>query len=180
MFFPRCLGVRNGLWIFAVVGLLVFVIFSLRVDDNTYGVFKRRRGGGPFDRRPFVQTIVHLDLKGAPPIPSVYTWLFPLLKKLGVHGVLIEYEDMFPYSGPLNSVVRLHHYDVSEIEEINKIAQMNDIEIIPLVQTFGHMEFILKHPPFAGLRESQLEVGVAYLSSRWVSSARILDLLTNL
>uniref|UniRef100_A0A0K0CUZ3 Hexosaminidase D n=1 Tax=Angiostrongylus cantonensis TaxID=6313 RepID=A0A0K0CUZ3_ANGCA len=120
-------------------------MFSLRVDDNTHGVFRRRRGGGPFDRRPFVQTIVHLDLKGAPPILSVYTWLFPLLRKLGVHGVLIEYEDMFPYSGPLNS-----------------IAEMNDIEVIPLVQTFGHMEFILKHPPFAGLRERPLEVGVAY------------------
>ncbi|VDP19538.1 unnamed protein product [Heligmosomoides polygyrus] len=88
--------------------------------------------------------IVHLDLKGAPPIVPVYEWLFPLLKSLGVKGVLMEYEDMFPYSG-----------------ELAKIASANNLEIIPLVQTFGHMEFILKYSHFAHLRENPLAMGVA-------------------
>ncbi|KAJ1363883.1 hypothetical protein KIN20_023842 [Parelaphostrongylus tenuis] len=176
MFSPRWLGTRNWLWIVALIVVLVFINFSLRLDSSiSSGVFRQNSvGAGPFDRRPFTQTIVHLDLKGAPPILSVYTWLFSLLRKLGVHGVLIEYEDMFPYSGHLDTVMRPHHYNVSDIAEINKIAEMNNLEVIPLVQTFGHMEFILKHPPFADLRENPLEVDTICPSDK-----RSIDLIRN-
>ncbi|KAL0595781.1 Hexosaminidase D, partial [Plecturocebus cupreus] len=41
----------------------------------------------------------------------------------------------------------------SEIKEILHLAGLNELEVIPLVQTFGHMEFVLKHAAFAHLRE---------------------------
>ncbi|RCN24850.1 hypothetical protein ANCCAN_29445 [Ancylostoma caninum] len=101
------------------------------------------------------QSIVHLDLKGAPPIMSVYEWLFPLLRKMGAHGVLMEYEDMFPYSEDLARFLLVS----CEIQTFSlQLAADNSIEIIPLVQTFGHMEFILKHPAYAELRENMTAV----------------------
>ncbi|ETN86214.1 hypothetical protein NECAME_01342 [Necator americanus] len=113
-----------------------------------------KRIGGPHDQRPFAQAIVHLDLKGAPPLMSVYEWFFPLLRKLNVHGVLMEYEDMFPYTESLAQIKRSDHYTEEDIARINQLATDNSLELIPLVQTFGHMEFILKHSTFVDLREN--------------------------
>ncbi len=46
--------------------------------------------------------IIHLDLKGAPPRVGYLEVLFPLFKVWGATGLLLEYEDMFPYSGRVN------------------------------------------------------------------------------
>ena len=43
--------------------------------------------------------IVHFDLKGAPPSIDYMKKVVTLSKKLGATGVLIEYEDMFPWTG---------------------------------------------------------------------------------
>lgn len=97
--------------------------------------------------------IVHLDLKGAPPKISYFSKLFPLIKKLGATGILIEYEDMFPYSNELANISALNAYSTEDIITINNLAKENDLKIIPLVQTFGHMEFILKLKDFKDYRE---------------------------
>lgn len=99
------------------------------------------------------EKIVHIDLKGAPPKISYYGKLFPLLSKLGSTGILMEYEDMFPYSGMLNNISALNAYSLEDIKIINKMAKENNLKVIPLIQTFGHMEFILKLLDYKEFRE---------------------------
>uniref|UniRef100_A0AC35UEM0 Beta-N-acetylhexosaminidase n=1 Tax=Rhabditophanes sp. KR3021 TaxID=114890 RepID=A0AC35UEM0_9BILA len=99
------------------------------------------------------EKIVHLDLKGAPPKLIFYRQFFPFLNALGVTGILMEYEDMFPYTGILKSVSKVYSYTDQEINQLTELAEQNDLEIIPLVQTFGHMEFVLKHNMFWHLKE---------------------------
>ncbi|XP_055098944.1 hexosaminidase D isoform X2 [Symphalangus syndactylus] len=89
---------------------------------------------------PFKTRLVHLDLKGAPPKVSYLSEIFPLFRALGANGLLIEYEDMFPYEGPLRLLRAKYAYSPSEIKEILHLAGLNELEVIPLVQTFGHME----------------------------------------
>ncbi|KAM9597813.1 hexosaminidase D isoform 1-T1 [Trichechus inunguis] len=105
---------------------------------------------------PFGMRVVHLDLKGAPPKVSYLSEIFPLFHALGANALLIEYEDMFPYEGHLKLLRAKHAYSPSEIREILYLARQNELEVIPLVQTFGHMEFVLKHNTFAHLREVAL------------------------
>jgi len=43
--------------------------------------------------------IVHFDLKGAPPKMAYLKKIVSLVKQLGATGLLIEWEDMFPFTG---------------------------------------------------------------------------------
>jgi len=99
------------------------------------------------------QKLVHLDLKGAPPLVSYLERLFPLLKQIGATGLLIEYEDMFPYYDTLSNVPALNAYNTSQISNILHYAEINGLKVIPLIQTFGHLEFVLKLEQYRELRE---------------------------
>lgn len=100
------------------------------------------------------EKIVHVDLKGAPLKISYYEPFFKLLVKLGATGVLMEYEDMFPYHEPiLSNISAGNAYSLKDIKTINNLARSMNLKIIPLIQTFGHMEFILKLKEWKHLRE---------------------------
>ncbi|XP_060802976.1 hexosaminidase D-like [Amyelois transitella] len=103
--------------------------------------------------------IVHLDLKGAP-------WKIPYLEKVllkakswGATGALFEWEDTFPYNGELVALGSIMGcggdgmYTIDEVNYIMRFCKENSLEVIQLIQTMGHMEFVLKHPAYAPLRE---------------------------
>lgn len=64
-----------------------------------------------------------------------------------------EYEDMFPYNGILKNISARNAYTEEQIKDILKLARSYQLEVIPLIQTFGHVEFALKHEEWAKLRE---------------------------
>lgn len=76
-----------------------------------------------------------------------------MLKSLGATGILLEYEDMFPFRGILSSIAAKNAYSRKNILEILQAAKSLDLNVIPLVQTFGHLEFALKLKEFYHLRE---------------------------
>uniref|UniRef100_A0A1B6C721 beta-N-acetylhexosaminidase n=1 Tax=Clastoptera arizonana TaxID=38151 RepID=A0A1B6C721_9HEMI len=99
------------------------------------------------------QRLVHLDLKGAPPKISYLKRVFTLSREMGATGVLLEWEDMFPWTGVLSPLAALNAYTRRDVDEILEAARAAHLEVIPLLQTFGHVEFALKHREFSGLRE---------------------------
>ncbi|KAL8564975.1 hypothetical protein ACOMHN_003351 [Nucella lapillus] len=107
----------------------------------------------PDSRVVFKHKLVHLDLKGAPPRIEYLEQVFPLMRKWGATGLLVEYEDCFPYSGDLKVLHAQDTYSIKDIDILQRLAKENNMIVIPLVQTFGHLEFVLKHPEFQHLRE---------------------------
>lgn len=101
---------------------------------------------------------VHLDLKGAPPTLPWLLALLPRLRAWGAAGILIEYEDAFPYEGALACLRAPTAYSRAEVRALVRACDSLGLEVIPLVQTFGHLEFVLKHRRFAHLRETADEV----------------------
>lgn len=106
--------------------------------------------GGP---APPNQRLVHLDLKGAPPKISYLKRLLPIFKSLGATGLLLEYEDMFPYTSTLQNISATNAYTKSEIKELLRAVASVGLSVMPLVQTFAHLEFALKLQDFQHLRE---------------------------
>ncbi len=120
------------------------------------------------DRPPYVpqRRLIHFDLKGAPPKMeylikvgkkstitiqcdnnsnlNLFCQVLRLSKSLGATGVLLEYEDMFPFEGNLAKVAAENHYSKEEVMTL--IAECDDLEleVIPLVQTFGESTKLLK------------------------------------
>jgi len=97
--------------------------------------------------------LIHLDLKGAPPKLPYLKHLLKEFKAAGCNGLLIEYEDMFPFEGILANISHKNAYTKDGIKDFLHAATEMDFEIIPLVQTFGHLEFMLKIDGFQKYRE---------------------------
>ncbi|BFY97386.1 hypothetical protein BsWGS_00426 [Bradybaena similaris] len=100
-----------------------------------------------------MEKYVHLDLKGAPPKMNYLMLFIRLVKRLGATGLLVEYEDMFPYTGILEHIRADNAYSKENINELVKFAEEAGLTLVPLIPTFGHMEFVLKSE-FSKLRES--------------------------
>nr|CAD2141152.1 unnamed protein product [Meloidogyne enterolobii] len=108
---------------------------------------------------------MHFDFKGAPPKPSYFISLLPLLQNMGFNGLLIEWEDMFPYKGKLANAINGDAYTMNEVEKMLAAAKEYKFEIVPLVQTFGHLEWILKLNEFKHLRDDPLYPQVICIGS---------------
>lgn len=57
--------------------------------------------------------------------------------------MLLEWEDTFPYEGELIDIGSARsqlHYSVADVNKILSLAEQNNLIVVPLVQTFGHLE----------------------------------------
>ena len=106
------------------------------------------------------QTLVHLDFKGLALSPAfLCDSLLPLLAKCGATGILLEWEDMLPFDGELEALRSPSAFTVAEVAQVLACMASLGLEAIPLVQTLGHCEYILKHEQFAHLREDVDDYG---------------------
>jgi hexosaminidase len=72
--------------------------------------------------------------------------LFPLLREWGATGLLIEWEDTFPYVrdlavlGSNGPSCPAGAYTAEEAREFLKLAGDAGLAVVPLIQTIGHLE----------------------------------------
>lgn len=102
----------------------------------------------------FKELWVHIDLKGAPPRQEFYRRLFDLLRESEVTGILLEVEDMVEFTGIYSCIRRDNCYTDHQLQWILQQAESAHMQVVPLIQCFGHLEFMLKHKEFAMLREA--------------------------
>lgn len=76
-----------------------------------------------------------------------------IIKIITSFSTFSEYEDMFPFNGILRNISAKNAFTPNDIKDILSMAENLHLEVIPLIQTFGHVEFALKHAEFEHLRE---------------------------
>nr|XP_022917874.1 hexosaminidase D-like [Onthophagus taurus] len=101
------------------------------------------------------EKIVHLDFKGAPPKVKYLKEIFPIIAKFGATALLIEYDDMFPFQDNIEMLKSPLAYTLEEIRLIIESAENSNLKVIPLIQTFSHLEYVLKKDEFKDLREAE-------------------------
>lgn len=101
------------------------------------------------------------------------------LSKSGVNTIIMEYEATFPFEKhPL--IPNRYAYTKAEIADFVKYCSGLGIDVIPLQQSFGHVEYILRFPKYAKLRESNKDYSQVNPMEEKLARELFKDLFTEL
>ena len=95
----------------------------------------------------------HIDCRGQKLKAEAVLRVLDDLHDFGYNTVLMEYMDAFPFDGKLAGLSSEDAYTKEDIRSFTKRAAELGIELIPLVQTFGHLYWVLNHEEFMPLAE---------------------------
>lgn len=102
--------------------------------------------------RDFEVRAYYLDFRAQVMTTEAIKNLADDLHRNGMNALMIEYEATFPFKE--NATLRNSYaFSEKDIKELVSYCSNLGIEVIPLQNCFGHCEYILKHPRYAGLRE---------------------------
>ncbi len=101
----------------------------------------------------------YFDLRqGFPKFENLISYV-ELLAEFKTNTLMIEYEDKFPFE---QHASLKHPNDAFADEQLRLVldtARQNFIEVVPLQQTFGHLEYVLKQEEYMHLRETPDDLG---------------------
>jgi len=103
---------------------------------------------------PFPVRGFHLDLRiQAIPMPALKNLALQLVKG-GINTLVMEWEGTYPFQDePL--IPNRFAYSREEVKAFISYCSSIHLDVIPLQQSFGHVEYILRNPKYKDLREDQ-------------------------
>jgi len=127
----------------------------------------------------FVIKGFHLDLRIQVMTMDALRNFATRLKQSGINTLIMEWEATFPFSKhPL--IPNRYAYSKEEIVSFIKFCNESGIDVIPLQQSFGHVEYILRHYKYADLREDQKNYSQVCPSQPELNRKLFTDLFTEL
>lgn len=103
---------------------------------------------------PFPVRGFHLDLRiQVMPMPALKNLASQLVKG-GINTLVMEWEGTYPFQEePL--IPNRYAYTREEVKDFIAYCKSIQLDVIPLQQSFGHVEYILRNPKYKDLREDQ-------------------------
>ena len=99
----------------------------------------------------------HLDLRIQVMTPQALHEFAEELAGFGINTLVMEYEASYPYEK--HATISNHlAYSREEVKDFIAHCEQLDIDVIPLQQCFGHMEYILRNDRYAELKEDKKEI----------------------
>jgi len=95
---------------------------------------------------------IHLDLKYHVPNKAYLREWVTRLPGYGINALLLEYEDTFPFE-TYPFLRAPDAFTPDELRAFLAAARGAGLTVVPLVQTYAHLEFALSHQELAPLRE---------------------------
>lgn len=96
----------------------------------------------------------HLDLRiQTMPMAALKTLALQLHNQ-GINTLIMEWEASYPFEQD-PQIANRYTYTRAQIRDFIGYCHQLNIDVIPLQQSFGHVEYILRHNRYAGLREDE-------------------------
>jgi hexosaminidase len=130
-------------------------------------------------QQPFIVKGFHIDLRIQVMTMDALKAFALKLSGLGINTLIMEWEGTYPFEKhPM--IPNRYAYTKAEIVSFIKYCNGLGIDVIPLQQSFGHVEYILRNDRYKDLREDQKDFSqVCPLQTRQ-DSALFTDLYTEL
>ncbi len=121
----------------------------------------------------------HLDLRlQVIKMPALKAFV-QKLKNNGINTLIMEWEASFPFKKyPI--IANQYAYSDQEIKSFMRFCDSLKLDVIPLQQSFGHVEYILRNYRFASLREDQRDFSQVCPSEEEGDRKLFTDLFTEL
>ncbi|OPZ14720.1 MAG: Beta-N-acetylhexosaminidase [candidate division BRC1 bacterium ADurb.BinA364] len=100
---------------------------------------------------------IHMDLKGCTPTVEYMMRLIRQLAEYKINTLLMEYENAVRLDST-PGVEKPSAWSKDDMAALADLARANFIDLMPLVQSLGHVEYILQHEAYSQYRESQSNV----------------------
>lgn len=101
------------------------------------------------------------------------------LKNNGINTLIMEWEATYPFQKyPI--IANQYAYNKTEIASFMHYCDSLQLDVIPLQQSFGHVEYILRNYKFVGIREDQRDFSQVCPSEEDGNKALFTDLFTEL
>lgn len=99
----------------------------------------------------------HVDLRTQVMTMDALTDLADKLSEIGVNTIIMEWEATFPYEKHA-TLSNKYAYKPNEIKAFIDYCKNINIDVIPLQNCFGHVEYILRHDRYSKLREDAQDI----------------------
>ena len=158
---------KNGL-----LGLILLFVAAGAAEGATYD-----GAGNPANE--FSIRAFHLDLRiQVMKMPALKAFV-QKLRRGGINTLIVEYEATYPFSThPL--IPGRYAYTKAEIINFVAFCDKLGVDLIPLQQSFGHVEYILRHYRYTALREDEKDLSQVCPLESVQDSLLFTDLYTEL
>lgn len=121
----------------------------------------------------------HLDLRIQVMKPEALKDFANKLSSQGVNTLIMEWEATFPFeSHPL--IPNQYAYSKEEITAFITYCKELGIEVIPIQQTLGHLEYVLRHDRYVDQREDYMDVSQICPMESQLNKTLFTDLLSEI
>ena len=131
---------------------LLLVIFAMCTPFVGKGQASMSSGSEDFAKKGF-----HIDLRIQVMTPQALKNFADELVELGMNTLVVEWEGTFPFKK--HAVIsNKFSYSRKEIKDFIAYCEGIGIEVIPLQQSLGHVEYILRNPRYSVLKEDEKDI----------------------
>lgn len=119
--------------------------------NSLYTAFPKKKGSGEVESNSFKIRGFHIDMRIEIMTMPALKDFAKYLSGLGINALILEYAASYPYETQA-TITGPNAYTRKELTDFISYCNELGIQVIPLLENLGHVQYILRHERYADLR----------------------------